>query len=96
MWSRCNGYNLLLQDGPTVMGSPTNCRVYATLREPGVARSETVCGGPQRERHVYLSTANVVEIRVVGQDNADTSQYFMLKYRGQYLHTDARLQYLHC
>ena len=60
------------------------CRVrYAVLTDRMAARqSVEVCGGGNgsRERHVYLSTGNVVEISVdVRRDNPD---YFVLLYEG--------------
>jgi len=61
------------------------CRVrYAVLTDKLAARQRVeVCGGQNgsRERHVYVSTGNVVEISIdVRRDNPD---YFVLLYEGR-------------
>ena len=61
----------------------TGCRVYATVREQGVARSVTVCGGQARYKHIYTSITNMIEIRIVGQDSTQSQQHFLLEYRGE-------------
>ncbi len=58
------------------------CRVYATVREQGVAKSETICGGEKRFKHIYTSRTNMIEIRVVGQDTSSSQQQFLLQYEG--------------
>lgn len=59
------------------------CPVYAVLREvlaTGV-RNLTVCGGMSRERHVYTSVTNRLEIAfTVSADKSSSS--FMLRYEG--------------
>ena len=65
------------------VGQP--CRVrYAVLTDRLAAKQNIeVCGGANgsRERHVYVSTGNVVEISIdVRRDNPD---YFVLLYEGQ-------------
>lgn len=49
-----------------------------------------VCGGSgggQRERHVYTSTSDAVEIFVVddGRQHRDSPDYFVLRYQGRRL-----------
>ena len=67
-------------------GSQHNlCRVYATLRERSPGRSVTVCGGRQRERHVYTSDTNVVELRILHNQAANEPVYFLFRYRGKRL-----------
>ena len=58
----------------------TNCKVFATLKEASGTRGETVCGKNVRERHVYTSLTNAVELRIVGNVK---SEQFLLYYEGQ-------------
>lgn len=80
-------FALARQDG-TKMDRPSrgpgSCRVYATIKEESVSRSTTVCGGSGRERHIYTSVTNTVEIRIVGQPSTDDGRdHFLLKYEGK-------------
>ena len=60
------------------------CRVYATLREKSPGRSVTVCGGRQREGHVYTSDSNVVELRILQPSQpSKEAVHFLFKYRGK-------------
>ena len=42
----------------------------------------TICGGTKREKHVYTSRSNRIEIRIVGQNGIDKKR-FALKYHGK-------------
>lgn len=54
------------------------CYVYATLKEAGrMSRSVTVCGGEERTRHVYTTTSNTLEIRMLGSNQR---RHFLLEY----------------
>jgi hypothetical protein len=70
------------------------CYQYATVSErPGLvgstmmARSFPICGGDRRERHVTVSTSNVIDLQV-SRRNVETDRefYFLLQYRGQCRH----------
>ncbi len=47
--------------------------------EISIARRVTICGGSKREKHIYTSSTNKVEIRVVGSDRDN----FLIKYSGK-------------
>ena len=61
------------------------CMVYATIRE-GVngAITYTVCGGrKQKVVSVFLSTSNIVEIRIISKSKQTNSNgQFLLKFKG--------------
>lgn len=42
----------------------------------------TVCGGKQRERHVYLSRSNRVEIRIFARKKTANFPFFLMRYEG--------------
>jgi hypothetical protein len=55
-------------------------QVYATIKEVRTARpTTTVCKTTVRERHVYTSVTNSLEIRVVGTTN---NEHFLIQYNG--------------
>ena len=60
------------------------CRVYAVIKDDSSMKSMTVCGGIDREKEVYISQGNSVQIRLL--DNIKTSEqkreHFLLKYEG--------------
>ena len=80
-------FALARNDGSTFTGSMTGtsgCRVYATVKEESVGKSFTVCGGDGRQRHVYTSLTNTVEVRIVGKPStADGRDHFLLQYEGE-------------
>lgn len=73
---RTNGTALTTQENHKV------CRVYATLREKTSIRSVTVCGGRERIQHVYSSTTDQVEMRILNSKTPHKPVYFMFKYEG--------------
>nr|UCK81578.1 Gal-binding and CUB domains containing receptor 15 [Arenicola marina] len=55
------------------------CLVYAVLKE--TSHSETICGGRSRVSHVWLSTTNSLQLRMVGSRKQDADDgHFLLKY----------------
>ncbi len=78
-----------------------HCTVYAVISERlvGRTRNVTVCGTIARERNVYLSMTNSIDIALVhtvhpntvptpeqlldNEPEEDTSPAFLLKYRGE-------------
>ena len=69
----------------------THCQVYAVIKEKATGRSSTVCGSggggtltTERERNVFLSDYNTVEIRMITAKTAarDGSQYLLI-YEGR-------------
>ena len=47
--------------------------------EISISGRVTICGGSKREKHIYTSSTNRVEIRVVGSDRDS----FLIKYSGK-------------
>ena len=60
------------------------CQVYAIIKEASNERETAVCGGSQRERAVYTSTGEAVDVRITGLSTPDQQVYFVLKYEGGY------------
>jgi len=74
------------------------CKVYATIRDGSGSRSTTICGGRAPVTHVFLSTTNRVEIRLLQPAAANVNSkvkpkvttkshearmpYFLLGYEG--------------
>ena len=56
------------------------CQKYAVVREKIPERSTVLCGGRARERQVYLSNSNSVEIGI--EARSATKHHFLLKYEG--------------
>ncbi len=61
------------------------CRVTAIIREKGDTSGVTVCGGEAREKHVYTSLSNALEIRILGVSDINKG-YFLLRFDGEYCH----------
>ena len=61
------------------------CKVYAVIRERMVnrIRNITVCGALSRERNVYLSMTNSLEIGLVTGELTETSPMYLIGYRGE-------------
>ena len=57
--------------------------MYGTLKEETAERSTTVCGGNERERYVYTSVTNSVELRIVGKASPERGEMFLFKYEGK-------------
>lgn len=56
------------------------CHVYARLQEPTLATATTVCGSRTRERSVYISETNQVEVAVMNFRFNDEQVYFLINY----------------
>ena len=69
-------------------GSTEICYKYATIKEKVKNKEKDIekplCGGLERERHVYLSETNSVKIEVAGGRRGGNFGYFMLQYEGLY------------
>ena len=61
---------------------PRICKVYATIRETTAMRSTTVCGSQGRERNIYTSSKNEVEVRILGNSAGNKKTQFLLYYQG--------------
>jgi len=61
------------------------CYQYAILTEKwSMTRHVRVCGGEQRERNIYTSRTNSVEIRIVTKKNVESEKefFFLLQFEG--------------
>ncbi len=60
------------------------CHIYANIKERTMAGSVTVCGGDQRERTIYTSETDSVQIEVANMKLSKNVAYFLFKYEGMY------------
>ena len=59
--------------------------MYARITELGSTHRENVCGGTgEREKHVYVSKSNTVEVSMQRSFLQEQSSYFLIKYEGQW------------
>ena len=59
------------------------CNVYAIIKEAASGSRVTVCAGETRNRHLYTSVSNTVEIQIVDIDDSDDqSAYFTIAFQG--------------
>ena len=61
----------------------SHCPVYATIREEGVTVGQTICGEKKKERHLYTSVGNTVEIEIPLQQSDDRKKYYVLHYKSK-------------
>ena len=61
---------------------PGDCQVYAIIKETDKARETAVCGDSHRQRNIYTSSTESVEISVTATSTPDKQIYFLLKYDG--------------
>ena len=60
------------------------CQRYAIIREGGMqTQGSVVCGGDLREKTVYLSKDNVLQLDVYGSANDAQARHFIIKYQGR-------------
>ena len=64
--------------------SATVCQVYAIINERAASTDVTVCGGDRRQRMVYLSESNSIEIKVMTITDDERHGHFLLKYEGRF------------
>ena len=63
---------------------PGICHVTAILREKGASRDvTTVCSGRGRQKQVYTSLTDALEVRILGVKSSREPSYFLLKYEGK-------------
>ena len=61
------------------------CYQYAIVTEKtSTTKNVKICGTDRRERNVYTSRSNVVEVRFITSANVDTDKeyYFLLQFEG--------------
>lgn len=59
-------------------GTPSTCKVYAVIKEEKVRNSDTLCGQYQRQKLVYTSMSDEIEIRIM-----EKFHHFFIKYEGE-------------
>lgn len=59
------------------------CHVYARFQEPTLSTATTVCGSRTRERSVYVSETNQVEVTMMNFRMNEEQVYFVVNYEGQ-------------
>ncbi len=62
----------------------SHCPVYATIKEEGVTVGQTICGGKGKERHLYTSIGNTVEIEMPLQQTEEKKRYYILHYKSKF------------
>ena len=62
---------------------PVYCQQSAKIEEKSIQRSTIVCGGDRREKNIYISLTNKVEIQVMNRKAMGRPQYFMFRYNGE-------------
>ena len=60
------------------------CHKYALIKETNLAQDTPICAGRERERNVYVSKGNRVEVVLVRPDSGQEGGQFLLKYEGKY------------
>lgn len=63
-----------------------HCTVYAIIKETRSQKSMTVCGATsssERERNIYVSEGNEIEVRMVTSQKVKEGGHFLIKFDGQ-------------
>lgn len=63
-------------------GLVDSCFRYAVIKEKGT-RDHPICGGKDREKGVYLSKSNIIEILIVSPEVFGQRGQFMFYYEGK-------------
>ena len=59
------------------------CNIYANIIEEASGARVTVCSGETRQKHLYTTISNIVEIQIVNTgENEDESAYFAIAFQG--------------
>ena len=57
----------------------SRCVIYAVMKE-STGTAETTCGGKVRFKHVYATSSNTLDIRIV--DSTEDTPNFVIEYQG--------------
>ena len=63
------------------------CDQYATLVEQSTGEQFHVCGGHEREEHIYTSKTSSLEVSMLSATTTGASKYFILKYKSKISNT---------
>ena len=62
--------------------SMDHCQVYGIIRETLNGKASAICGGIIRERNVYVSEGNELEVRIMTSP-AEQGAQFLIKYQSK-------------
>ena len=65
------------------MSSAGLCPWKLVVRDGEQATEVSLCDAEERERHVFTSRSNKIDMHVVGSGTADSIPYFLIKYEGK-------------
>ena len=65
----------------SVSGTPTGCKVFATIRDGNSSVIEKFCG-PAASNRVFSSRSNSVDLRILRQSGTAIQHYFLIRYEG--------------
>ncbi len=63
-----------------------SCHKYGIIRERDVTSPTIVCSDKVKERNLFLSQTNRVEIQFEHRRSGDDAPHFLLKYNGKHAH----------
>ncbi len=61
----------------------SSCNVYGYISEASSGANISICGGLAREREVYTSSSNLVQIQITDLQTRGNGGKFLLKYEGK-------------
>lgn len=64
-------------------GTTDQCKVYGYVSEADNGRNHTICGGLSREREIYTSSSNRIELQIRPREARGDGEYFLLSYQGK-------------
>ena len=62
---------------------PNTCNRFGVIKETAAPTDKPICKGQKRERHLYTSVSNSLEIHVVSPEVLDKAGQFLLYYEGR-------------
>lgn len=68
----------------TSSGHESNCPVYANIKEEGVSVGQVLCGGKGKERHVYTTVGNSVEVSLPRRSENEGDRRFLIYFLGRF------------
>ncbi len=62
--------------------SAGQCTVYGYVSEADTGMNHTICGGLAREREIYTSNSNTVQLQIRPREARGDNAHFLLSYEG--------------
>lgn len=72
--------NIKIIDFQTAENSVSSCVPYVQISEPGSLQQVTVCQGHERENSVFTSKSNLLDLRLLSNDDGSTNGPFLIEY----------------